>query len=92
MLQVKQALQSIGYGIIGALIAQVSFNAISKERQEQALTKPILLKELSQKEIDSITNDVHIAPVKSKEQNSSFKPYIVSPVPVYDNNETEVQQ
>ena len=33
MLQVKQALQGIGYGIIGALIVQVSFNAISKEKQ-----------------------------------------------------------
>ena len=92
MLQVKQALQGIGYGIIGALIVQVSFNTIIKERQEQALTKPILLKGLSQKEIDSITNDVHMAPVKSKEQNSSFKPYIVSPVPVYDKNESKVQQ
>ena len=63
-----------------------------EQKQEQALTTSILLKGLSQKEIDSITNDVHMAPIKNKEQNSSFKPYIVPPVPVYDYNESKVQQ
>lgn len=96
MLQVKQALQGIGYGIIGALIVQVSFNAISNEKQEVDLTKPVLLKDLSQKQIDSmnhLSNTITLVPVKShQEQNSSFKPYIVPIVPVYDNNETEVKQ
>ena len=89
MLQVKQALQSIGYGIIGALIVQVSFNAISQKKQEQDLTKPVLLKDLSQKQIESmsqLSNTVTLAPVKShQEQNSSLKSFIVKPIPTHEN-------
>lgn len=88
MLQVKQALQGIGYGIIGALIVQVSFNAISKEKQEVDLTKPILLKDLSQKQIDSmnhLSNTITLVPVKShQEQNSSFKSFIAIPEPIQE--------
>lgn len=89
MLQVKQALQGIGYGIIGALIVQVSFNAISKEKQEVDLTKPVLLKDLSQKQIDSMNhlgNTITLVPVKShQEQNSSVKSFIVKPIPTHEN-------
>ncbi len=88
MLQVKQALQGIGYGIIGALIVQVSFNAISKEKQEVDLTKPVLLKDLSQKQIDSmnhLSNTITLVPVKShQEQNSSFKSFIAIPEPIQE--------
>ena len=88
MLQVKQALQGIGYGIIGALIVQVSFNAISKEKQEVDLTKPVLLKDLSQKQIDSmnhLSNTITLVPIKShQEQNSSFKSFIAIPEPIQE--------
>ena len=88
MLQVKQALQGIAYGILGALIVQVSFNAISKEKQEVDLTKPILLKDLSQKQIDSmnhLSNTITLVPVKShQEQNSSFKSFIAIPEPIQE--------
>lgn len=88
MLQVKQALQGIGYGIIGALIVQVSFNAISKEKQEVDLTKPVLLKDLSKKQIDSmnhLSNTITLVPVKShQEQNSSFKSFIAIPEPIQE--------
>ena len=85
---IKQALQGIGYGIIGALIVQVSFNAISKEKQEVDLTKPVLLKDLSQKQIDSmnhLSNTITLVPVKShQEQNSSFKSFIAIPEPIQE--------
>ena len=88
MLQVKQALQGISYGIIGALIVQVSFNAIPKEKQEVDLTKPVLLKDLSQKQIDSmnhLSNTITLVPVKShQEQNSSFKSFIAIPEPIQE--------
>ena len=88
MLQVKQALQGIAYGILGALIVQVSFNAISKEKQEVDLTKPVLLKDLSQKQIDSmnhLSNTITLVPVKShQEQNSSFKSFIAIPEPIQE--------
>ena len=88
MLKVKQALQGIGYGIVGALIVQVSFNAISKEKQEVDLTKPVLLKDLSQKQIDSmnhLSNTITLVPVKShQEQNSSFKSFIAIPEPIQE--------
>ena len=88
MLQGKQALQGIGYGIIGALIVQVSFNAISKEKQEVDLTKPVLLKDLSKKQIDSmnhLSNTITLVPVKShQEQNSSFKSFIAIPEPIQE--------
>ncbi len=88
MLQVKQALQGIGFGIIGAIIVQVSFNAISKEKQEVDLTKPVLLKDLSQKQIDSmnhLSNTITLVPVKShQEQNSSFKSFIAIPEPIQE--------
>ena len=88
MLQVKKALQGIGYGIIGALIVQVSFNAISKEKQEVDLTKPVLLKDLSKKQIDSmnhLSNTITLVPVKShQEQNSSFKSFIAIPEPIQE--------
>jgi hypothetical protein len=85
---IKKALQGIGYGIIGALIVQVSFNAISKEKQEVDLTKPVLLKDLSQKQIDSmnhLSNTITLVPVKShQEQNSSFKSFIAIPEPIQE--------
>ena len=85
---IKQALQGIGYGIIGALIVQVSFNAISKEKQEVDLTKPVLLKDLSKKQIDSmnhLSNTITLVPVKShQEQNSSFKSFIAIPEPIQE--------
>jgi len=85
---IKQALQGIGYGIIGALIVQVSFNAISKEKQEVDLTKPVLLKDLSQKQIDSmnhLSNTITLVPIKShQEQNSSFKSFIAIPEPIQE--------
>ncbi len=85
---IKKALQDIGYGILGALIVQVSFNAISKEKQEVDLTKPILLKDLSQKQIDSmkhLSNTITLVPVKShQEQNSSFKSFIAIPEPIQE--------
>ncbi len=85
---IKQALQGIGYGIIGALIVQVSFNAISKEKQEVDLTKPVLLKDLSQKQIDNmnhLSNTITLVPVKShQEQNSSFKSFIAIPEPIQE--------
>ena len=88
MLQVKKALQGIGYGIIGALIVEVSLNAISKEKQEVDLTKPVLLKDLSQKQIDSmnhLSNTITLVPVKShREQNSSFKSFIAIPEPIQE--------
>ena len=88
MLQVKQALQGIAYGILGALIVQVSFNAISKEKQEVDLTKPVLLKDLSQKQIDSmnhLSNTITLVPIKShQEQNSSFKSFIAIPEPIQE--------
>ena len=88
MLQVKQALQGIGFGIIGAIIVQVSFNAISKEKQEVDLTKPVLLKDLSQKQIDSmnhLSNTITLVPIKShQEQNSSFKSFIAIPEPIQE--------
>ena len=88
MLQVKQALQGIGFGIIGAIIVQVSFNAISKEKQELDLTKPVLLKDLSQKQIDNmnhLSNTITLVPVKShQEQNSSFKSFIAIPEPIQE--------
>ena len=88
MLQVKQALQGIAYGILGALIVQVSFNAISKEKQEVDLTKPVLLKDLSKKQIDSmnhLSNTITLVPVKShQEQNSSFKSFIAIPEPIQE--------
>ena len=80
---IKQALQGIGYGIIGALIVQVSFNAISKEKQEVDLTKPVLLKDLSQKQIDSmyhLSNTITL----HQEQNSSFKSFIAIPEPIQE--------
>lgn len=88
MLQVKKALQGIGYGIIGALIVQVSLNAISNEKQKLDLTKPVLLKDLSQKQIDSmnhLSNTITLVPVKShQEQNSSFKSFIAIPEPIQE--------
>ena len=88
MLQAKQALQGIAYGILGALIVQVSFNAISKEKQEVDLTKPVLLKDLSQKQIDSmnhLSNTITLVPIKShQEQNSSFKSFIAIPEPIQE--------
>jgi hypothetical protein len=85
---IKKALQGIGYGILGALIVQVSFNAISKEKQEVDLTKPVLLKDLSQKQIDSmnhLSNTITLVPVKShQEQNSSFKSFIAIPEPIQE--------
>ncbi len=85
---IKKALQGIGYGILGALIVQVSFNAISEEKQEVDLTKPILLKDLSQKQIDSmnhLSNTITLVPVKShQEQNSSFKSFIAIPEPIQE--------
>lgn len=88
MLQVKQALKGIGFGIIGALIVQVSFNAISKEKQEVDLTKPVLLKDLSQKQIDNmnhLSNTITLVPVEShQEQNSSFKSFIAIPEPIQE--------
>ncbi|MDD2384569.1 MAG: hypothetical protein PHN18_10305 [Sulfurospirillaceae bacterium] len=95
MLQVQKALQGISYGIIGALIVQVSFNAISQKKQEQDLTKPVLLKDLSQKQIESmsqLSNTVTLVPVKSnQEQNSSLKSFIVKPIPTHE-NETEAKK
>jgi len=86
---IKQALQGIGYGIIGALIVEVSFNAISKEKQEVDLTKPVLLRDLSKKQIDSmshLSNTITLVPVKShQEQNSSVKSFIVKPIPTHEN-------
>ncbi len=86
---IKQALQGIGYGIIGALIVQVSFNAISKEKQEVDLTKPVLLRDLSKKQIDSmnhLNNAINLVPVMShQEQNSSSKSFIVKPIPTHEN-------
>ena len=88
MLQVKQALQGIAYGILGALIVQVSFNAISKEKQEVDLTKPVLLRDMSKKQIDSmnhLSNTITLVPVKShQEQNSSFKSFIAIPEPIQE--------
>ncbi|MCD8478170.1 MAG: hypothetical protein LRY68_10055 [Sulfurospirillum sp.] len=88
MLQVKQALQGIAYGILGALIVKVSFNAISKEKQEVDLTKPVLLKDLSQNQIDSmnhLSNTITLVPIKShQEQNSSFKSFIAIPEPIQE--------
>ena len=85
---IKQALQGIGYGIIGALIVQVSFNAISKEKQEVDLTKPVLLRDMSKKQIDSmnhLSNTITLVPVKShQEQNSSFKSFIAIPEPIQE--------
>ncbi len=89
MLQVKKALQGIGYGIVGALIVQVSFNAISKEKQEVDLTKPVLLRDMSKKQIDSmnhLSNTITLVPIKSnQEQNSSLKSFIVKPIPTHEN-------
>ncbi len=86
---IKQALQGIGYGIIGALIVQVSFNAISKEKQEVDLTKPVLLRDMSKKQIDSmnhLSNTITLVPIKSnQEQNSSLKSFIVKPIPTHEN-------
>ena len=85
---IKKALQGIGYGILGALIVQVSFNAISKEKQEVDLTKPVLLKDMSKKQIDSmnhLSNTITLVPVKShQEQNSSFKSFIAIPEPIQE--------
>ena len=87
MSQIQQALKGIGYGIIGALIVQIAVNTISP-KQEQALTKPVLLKDLSQKQIDSmnhLSNTITLAPVKShQEQNSSFKSFIAIPEPIQE--------
>ena len=86
---IKQALQGIGYGIKGALIVQVSFNAISKEKQEVDLTKPVLLRDMSKKQIDSmnhLSNTITLVPIKSnQEPNSSLKSFIVKPIPTHEN-------
>ena len=43
--------------------------------------------------MNHLSNTITLVPVKShQEQNSSFKPYIVPPMPIYDENESKVQQ
>ena len=68
---------------------QVSFNAISKEKQEVDLTKPVLLRDMSKKQIDSmnhLSNTITLVPIKSnQEQNSSLKSFIVKPIPTHEN-------
>ena len=52
------------------------------------LTKPVLLKDLSQKQIDSmnhLSNTITLVPIKShQEQNSSFKSFIAIPEPIQE--------
>lgn len=81
---IKQALQGIGYGIIGALIVQISINAIHKHQQKQALSKPIMLND---------REDI-LLPIKQSDESEpkrKLKPYIVSPLPC-DSNETEAKK